>query len=89
MTPETVITLAQRTLEATAWLAAPLLITALVVGVIVGLFQAATQLNEMTLSFVPKLLAMALVLLFAGAWMLGLLVDFTIQLFHDIPHLIG
>ncbi len=89
MTPETVLTLGQQTIETAALLSAPLLLTALVVGVVIGLFQAASQINEMTLSFVPKLLAMALVLMFTGAWMLTLLVDFTRRLFTQIPLLIG
>ncbi len=89
MTPETIITLGQRALELATLLAAPLLLTALVVGVLISLFQAATQINEMTLSFVPKLLAMVLVLLLTGPWMLQLLVDFTRNLIQDIPKLIG
>jgi flagellar biosynthetic protein FliQ len=89
MTPETIITLGQRALELATLLAAPLLLTALIVGVLISLFQAATQINEMTLSFVPKLLAMVLVLLLTGPWMLQLLVDFTRNLIQDIPKLIG
>lgn len=89
MTPETIITLGQRALELATLLAAPLLLTALIVGVLISLFQAATQINEMTLSFVPKLLAMVLVLLLTGPWMLQLLVDYTRSLIHDIPKLIG
>ncbi len=89
MTPETVITLGQRALEVSILLAAPLLLTALAVGVLVSLFQAATQINEMTLTFVPKLLALVVVLLLGGSWMLGLIVDFTQRLLHDIPNLIG
>ena len=89
MTPETIITLGQRALELATLLAAPLLLTALIVGVLISLFQAATQINEMTLSFVPKLLAMVLVLLLTGPWMLQLLVDYTRSLIQDIPKLIG
>ena len=89
MTPETVITLGQRALEVSILLAAPLLLTALAVGVLVSLFQAATQINEMTLTFVPKLLALVVVLLLGGSWMLGLIVDFTQRLLQDIPNLIG
>jgi flagellar biosynthetic protein FliQ len=76
-------------LETAVLLAAPLLLTALIIGVLVGLFQAAIQINEMTLSFVPKLVVMVIVLLLGGSWMLSLLTDFTTQLFHDIPQLIG
>lgn len=89
MTPETIITLGQRAMELAILLSAPLLLTGLAVGVIVSLFQAATQINEMTLSFVPKLVALVLVLMLAGSWMLELLVDFTRNLMKDIPHLIG
>jgi flagellar biosynthetic protein FliQ len=89
MTPETVITLGQRALELATLLSAPLLLASLVVGVLISLFQAATQINEMTLSFVPKLLVLVLVLLLAGPWMLELLVDFTRNLFKDIPNMIG
>ena len=87
MTPETVMTLGQRALELGVLVSAPLLLSALVIGVLISLFQAATQINEMTLSFVPKLLVLVLVL--AGPWMLELLVDFTRALFKDIPNLIG
>ena len=89
MTPETVITLGQHTLETASLLGAPLLLSALFVGVLIGLFQAATQINEMTISLVPKLAAMVLVLMLAGTWMLELLTDFTQTLFHNIPLLIG
>ncbi|MDA8114153.1 flagellar biosynthesis protein FliQ [Acidithiobacillus ferruginosus] len=89
MTPESIVTVGQQAVWTTLLLSAPLLGIALVVGLLVSVFQAATQLNEMTLSFVPKILAMALVLVIAGPWMLHLIMDFTIQLFHDIPHLIN
>jgi flagellar biosynthetic protein FliQ len=89
MTPETVMTIAQRALEITMLLAAPLLLVALVVGLLVGVFQAATQINEMTLSFIPKLLAMAATLVIAGPWMLKLIVSYTRELFESIPGLIG
>ena len=89
MTPETVITLGQRAMELAILVSAPMLLAALVIGVLISLFQAATQINEMTLSFVPKLLALVLVLLLAGPWMLQLLIDFTRNLIKDIPNLIG
>ncbi|HRF62057.1 MAG TPA: flagellar biosynthesis protein FliQ [Candidatus Competibacter sp.] len=89
MTPETIITLGQRAMELAILVSAPLLLAVLVVGVLVSLFQAATQINEMTLSFVPKLLVLVVVLLLAGPWMLELLVDFTRNLLKDIPNLIG
>jgi flagellar biosynthetic protein FliQ len=73
----------------TVLLAAPLLLVALAIGLLVGIFQAATQINEMTLSFIPKLLGMAAVLLVAGPWMLTQLVGYTRQLIASIPSLIG
>ncbi|TXG98056.1 MAG: flagellar biosynthesis protein FliQ [Nevskiaceae bacterium] len=89
MTPETVVSLGRHALELALMLAMPLLLTALAVGVLVGIFQAATQINEMTLSFIPKLVAMAVVLIVTGPWMLRLLVEYTRQLFESIPSLIG
>jgi flagellar biosynthetic protein FliQ len=89
MTPETVVTIGRQALELTLLLAAPLLITALAVGLIVGIFQAATQINEMTLSFIPKLLAMAAVLALTGPWMLRQLVEYTRGLIESSPGMIG
>jgi flagellar biosynthesis protein FliQ len=89
MTPETVMTIAQRALEMTVLLAAPLLLVALLVGLLVGIFQAATQINEMTLSFIPKLIGMATAMLLAGPWMLKQLVNYTRMLIESIPSLIG
>ncbi|HTX23766.1 MAG TPA: flagellar biosynthesis protein FliQ [Steroidobacteraceae bacterium] len=89
MTPETVMTIGQRALEITLLLAAPLLLTALVTGLIVGAFQAATQINEMTLSFIPKLLALSLALVIAGPWMLKVIVGYTRELVASIPGLIN
>jgi flagellar biosynthesis protein FliQ len=89
MTPETVMTIAQRALEITLMLSAPLLIAALVVGLLVGIFQAATQINEMTLSFIPKVLGMAVTAVVAGPWMLKVMISYTRELFESIPGLIG
>ncbi|MEP7244217.1 MAG: flagellar biosynthesis protein FliQ [Gammaproteobacteria bacterium] len=89
MSPETVMTIGQRALEMTLLLAAPLLIVALVTGLIIGAFQAATQINEMTLSFIPKLIALASTLVIAGPWMLKLLISYTRELFQSIPMLIN
>jgi len=72
-----------------ALLSAPLLLSALAVGLLVGMFQAATQIQEMTLTFIPKLIVLALALLVAGSWMLSVLTDFTITLIESIPDLIG
>jgi flagellar biosynthesis protein FliQ len=89
MTPETVMTIAQRALEMTVLLAAPLLLVALLIGLLVGIFQAATQIHEMTLSFIPKLIGMATALVIAGPWMLKQLVSYTRLLIESIPSLIG
>ena len=89
MTPEMVVTIGRQALEVTLMLSAPLLLTALAVGLIVGIFQAATSINEMTLSFIPKLLAMAAVLAITGPWMLRSLVEYTRNLIESIPSLVG
>jgi flagellar biosynthetic protein FliQ len=83
------MTIGQRALEITLMLAAPLLLTALVTGLVVSAFQAATQINEMTLSFIPKVLALALALVVMGPWMLKLLVGYTRELIGSIPGLIN
>lgn len=85
MTPESVIEFGQQALYVAMLVAAPLLLTALAVGVLIGVIQAATQINEMTLSFIPKLIAMALVALIAGPWMLRTLVQFTRHLIESLP----
>jgi flagellar biosynthesis protein FliQ len=89
MTPEMVMTIGQRALEITILLSMPLLLAALVIGLLVGVFQAATQINEMTLSFIPKLVGMAGTLVVAGPWMLKTIVGYTRELFESIPGLIG
>jgi flagellar biosynthetic protein FliQ len=83
------MTVAHRALEVTLLLCAPLLLTALIVGLLVGVFQAATQINEMTLSFIPKAVAMAVTTVVAGPWMLKLMTSYTRELFESIPSLIG
>ncbi len=89
MTPESVMTIGQQALELTIMISAPLLLTALVIGLIVSIFQAATQINEMTLSFIPKLLGSFAVLVISGPWMIGLLLDYMTRLFNSIPYLVG
>ena len=89
MTPEAVTTIGQQALWVTMLLAAPLLLSALAVGLLVGMFQAATQINEMTMSFIPKLLVLVLALSVAGPWMLSIIMNFTRQLMEQIPSLIG
>ena len=85
MTPESVMEFGQHAMYVAMLVSAPLLLTALAVGLLVGVIQAATQINEMTLSFIPKLMAMAVVALVAGPWMLRLLVQFTRQLIEGLP----
>ena len=89
MTPESVLDVGRAALQVGLMLSAPLLVTALVVGVVIGLFQAATQINEMTLSFIPKLIAVSAAAVLTGPWMLRVLVAYTRQLFESIPSLIG
>ena len=89
MTPEAVLDIGQEALYLTMSLAGPLLLSALVVGLLVGVFQAATQIQEMTLSFIPKLMALVFALLIAGPWMLRILMEFTIRLFVAIPGMLG
>ena len=89
MTPDAVMSIGQRALELTLLLSAPLLGAALLIGLAIGVFQAATQINEMTLSFIPKLIGMAAALAIAGPWMLKELVGYTRLLIQSIPSLIG
>lgn len=89
MNAAALLDLARQALELALLVAGPPLVAALATGLLVGIFQAATQVNEMTLSFVPKLVAVFLALALAGSWMLGLLTDFTRRLYEAIPALIG
>jgi flagellar biosynthesis protein FliQ len=89
MTPEMVTTIGQQALWVTMLLAAPLLLSALAVGLLVGMFQAATQINEMTMSFIPKLLVLVVALVISGPWMLGVIINYTQQLMAQIPSLIS
>ena len=89
MTPGTVMEIGRQAIEVTLLISAPILLTALIVGLIVSIFQAATQINESTLQFVPKLVAMSIVLMLLGPWMLQYLIDYIQRLFGSIPQLIG
>ena len=89
MTPESVLAIAQHAPEITLLMSAPPLLAALITGLVVSVFQAATQINEMTLSFIPKLLAIFVVLVVFGPWMLGVLLDYIRELFTGIPGMIG
>ena len=89
MTPTTVVELGRGALEVALLVSAPLFIAALVTGLIVSIFQAATQINESTLSFVPKLLVIFLTLLLFGPWMITIMTDYIRRLYEAIPGLIG
>lgn len=89
MSPEDVLTIFQHALTVLLMLILVILIPALVVGLMVSMFQAATQINEMTLSFIPKLIITVVTLMLAGPWMLRLVMDYTQQLIQDIPYLVG
>ena len=89
MTPEDVLTQGRAAIEVAVLLAAPLLLAALISGLLIGLVQAATQINEMTLSFIPKVLAVAAALVLTGPWMLRVIVDYTRALILSIPQWVG
>jgi flagellar biosynthesis protein FliQ len=89
MTSQTVVTIGQQALYVMLMMAAPMLLAALVVGLLVSILQAATQINEMTLSFIPKLLTMIAVLVIAGPWMMTTYVDYLRRMYSAIPGLIG
>lgn len=89
MTPEIIIHIGQQALFNLTILLLVMLVPALITGVLISMFQAATQINEMTLSFIPKLLITLLVLVMAGPWMLSLVTEYTLKLFESIPSLIG
>jgi len=89
MTAETVMTLAYQAMKIVLAMAGPLLLVVLVVGLVISIFQAATQINEMTLSFIPKLLAMCGVLVLLGPWLIGVMVDYIRQLIGQIPMLVS
>ncbi|HEX8405864.1 MAG TPA: flagellar biosynthesis protein FliQ [Duganella sp.] len=89
MTPESVMTLGRHAMEVTLMIAAPMLLVALVIGLIVSIFQAATQINEATLSFIPKLVGIFVALVVAGPWMLSVMLDYMREVFGGIPNLVG
>ncbi|MCG7900763.1 MAG: flagellar biosynthesis protein FliQ [Candidatus Thiodiazotropha lotti] len=88
MSPDIVMAIGQNSLEIIGLLSGMVLLPALAVGLIIAMFQAATQINEMTLTFIPKLVVSGLVLMWAGNWMLQLLMNFSINLIESIPELI-
>ena len=89
MTPELVMNIGRQAIEMTLLMSGPLLLAALAVGLIISVFQAATQINEQTLSFIPKLVGIFLTLILAGPWMLQMMVDYIRRLFESIPQIIG
>lgn len=89
MTPESVMTIGRQAMEVTLMVAAPMLLVALIIGLIVSIFQAATQINESTLSFIPKLVGIFVALVVAGPWMLSVMLDYMRQVFTNLPGLIG
>jgi flagellar biosynthetic protein FliQ len=89
MTPSTVIDIGRQAVEVMLLVSAPLFIAALATGLLISIFQAATQINEATLSFVPKLIAVFVTLIVAGPWMLTVLTDFVQRLYGSIPGIVG
>ncbi|MGF6563013.1 flagellar biosynthesis protein FliQ [Erwinia aphidicola] len=89
MTPESVMVLGHDAMQIALALAAPLLLAALVSGLLISLLQAATQINEQTLSFIPKILSVVATIVVAGPWMLNLILDYMRTLFSSLPYLIG
>ena len=89
MTPESVMTMGRQAIEITIMISAPMLLVALAIGLIVSIFQAATQINETTLSFIPKLVGIFLAMIIAGPWMLTVMLDYMRQMFTGIPGMLG
>ncbi len=89
MTPQFVLSLGREAITLTLLVSAPMLILGLVVGLIISILQAVTQIHEMTLTFIPKIVAVAVALLLFLPWMINLMVDFTTRLFGTIPTLVG
>ena len=89
MTPESVMSIGRGAMEVTMMVAAPMLLVALVIGLVVSIFQAATQINETTLSFIPKLVGIFQALVVAGPWMLTVMVDYMRKMLLGIPGMVG
>ena len=88
MTPESVMTLGRQAMEVTLMISAPMLLTSLLVGLLVSIFQAATQINEATLTFIPKLIGVFLVLIISGPWVLSIILDYMRLMFSGIPAMV-
>lgn len=89
LTEELVLTLAERSIYTILLVAGPILILALAVGLLVSIFQATTQIQEQTLAFIPKIIAVLVGVVFLGPWMLSKLVEFTTDLYQSLPMLVG
>lgn len=89
MTPESIMTMGNEAIKVGLLVAAPLLLVALITGLLVSIFQASTQINEMTLSFIPKILAIIATGTLLGPWMMGIFLDYTRSLFTSLPYVIG
>ncbi len=89
MTPESVMTMGRHAVEITIMVSAPMLLVALAIGLVVSIFQAATQINETTLSFIPKLIGIFVAMIVAGPWMLSVMLDYMRELFTSIPSMVG
>ncbi len=89
MTPDFVISLAERAVFTTLLIAAPLLIIALAVGLLVSVFQATTQIQEQTLAFIPKIIAVLVSLIFFGPWMLSQILNFTYDMFSNLQRFVS
>lgn len=88
MTPESVMTMGRQAIEVTLLIAAPMLLTALAIGLLVSIFQAATQINEQTLAFIPKLVGVFLAMIIAGPWMLSIIMDYMHNMITGIPAMV-
>ncbi|PIE58507.1 MAG: flagellar biosynthetic protein FliQ [Desulfobulbus propionicus] len=84
MTPETVVNIGRKAVETILLTSAPMLLAALVVGLIISIFQAATQINEQTMTFIPKIVAVFITMLIFGPWIMNLLITFTFGIISDI-----
>lgn len=89
MTPENVMAMGFQAIKVSFLISAPLLLASLIVGLLISIFQAATQINEMTLSFIPKIMAILVIIILLGPWMLNVLIDYIHTLFTNLPYTIG
>ena len=89
MNADAVVAVVRQAIEVSMLVAGPMLLASLATGLLISIFQAATQINEMTLTFIPKLVVMFLILVIFGPWMLEIMVDYIVRLFNSIPGLVG